>query len=293
LTRRQFLQAAAAAPAIMVLGAKPPPRPPVAIFSKLYQELHLSFDEAAAVTAEAAYDGIDCPVRPKGEIEPEKAADEMPRYAEALRKHNVRMLLLTTGITGVNSPHAETILRTAKKLGIRYYRTGWWRATTPSNEIVSQLRELGDLNRQIGVCAIVQNHSAGKSKTGYAGGDLRQMLEIMQSLPPEHIGVAFDLGHALATHGHDWIEHFEKLKPWIKVAYIKDYKIGTGFVAFGEGDFSKTDYFRRLRTMNYRAPFSIHIEYDWAKGQPKTKELMLKVLKDSRRALENWLAATT
>jgi sugar phosphate isomerase/epimerase len=119
------------------------------------------------------------------------------------------------------------------------------------------------------------------------------MLEIMQSLPTDQMGVAFDLGHALATHGNEWSKHFAALKPWIKIAYIKDYKIGTGFVAFGEGDFGQTDYFRRLRAMNYRQPLSMHIEYDWAKGQPKTRELMVKTLKESRQTLARWIAAST
>jgi len=291
MTRRQFIQAAATAPAFLALGAEKPFKQPVVIFSKLYQELKLSFDESAAVTAEAGLDGIDCTVRPKGEIEPEKAADEMPRYAEALRKHKVKMMLLTTGINGVDSTNAETILRMAKKLGIHYYRLGFSKQE-PVASVKPRLKELAALNKQIGVCAIFQNHSQGKSKTPYTGGDLNQMLEIMQALPPEQMGVAFDLGHALATHGNEWSKHFEALKPWIKIAYIKDYKIGTGFVGYGEGDFGQTDYFHRLRAMNYRAPLSMHIEYDWAKGQKKTRELMLKTLKDSRQTLARWIAAS-
>src|SRR5579871_1024194 len=95
------------------------PLPPVAVFSKVYQELKLDFEQSAAVTADAGLDGIDCAVRAKGEIEPEKASDEIPRYAEALAKRNVRMLLFTTGITGIKSPHARDILESGKKLGIR------------------------------------------------------------------------------------------------------------------------------------------------------------------------------
>src|SRR5438552_5670724 len=88
--------------------------PPVAVFSKVYQEVKLTFEQSAAVTAQAALDGIDCAVRPGGEILPQNAAEEMPRYAEALDKHKVRMLLLTTSIVAPSSANAETILRTAK-----------------------------------------------------------------------------------------------------------------------------------------------------------------------------------
>src|SRR6266478_2433332 len=92
--------------------------PPVVVFSKVYQTLNLSFAEAAAVTAEAGLDGVDCPVRPGGEIAPERAREELPRYAEALRRRNLELPLLTTAITSVASPQAEETLRTAKKLGV-------------------------------------------------------------------------------------------------------------------------------------------------------------------------------
>ena len=45
-------------------------RPPLTVFSKVYQELKLSFEQAAALTADGGLDGIDCPVRGGGEIPP-------------------------------------------------------------------------------------------------------------------------------------------------------------------------------------------------------------------------------
>ncbi len=98
--------------------------PPIALFSKVYQELKLDFEQAAELTAEAGLDGVDCPVRPKGEIEPERAADDMPRYAEALRKRKVNLLLLTTGIS--------SIARCSRCESISCFRVArsWSRATT-------------------------------------------------------------------------------------------------------------------------------------------------------------------
>ena len=98
---------------------------PIVVFSKVYQELELGFDAAAALTAEAGLNGIDCTVRPEGEILPEHAARELPQYAAALNKRGLQIPLLTTAIMSVSSPHAEEILRTAKKLGVQYYRLGF------------------------------------------------------------------------------------------------------------------------------------------------------------------------
>src|SRR5258707_11623877 len=45
--------------------------PAVAVFSKLYQELKLNFEQSAEVTAEAGLEGIDCALRDQGEIHPD------------------------------------------------------------------------------------------------------------------------------------------------------------------------------------------------------------------------------
>src|SRR5438270_4665348 len=114
-SRRDFIVRTLAAssaltiPKVKVLADAQSPAavPPIVVFSKVYQELKLSFEEAAAITAEAGLDGIDCPLRPAGEILPERAKDELPHYIEVLRRQNLQLPLLTTAITGVASPHAE------------------------------------------------------------------------------------------------------------------------------------------------------------------------------------------
>lgn len=302
LSRRQFLGRTALAAAALgtwhlpALGADDAWPPALTVFSKLYQELNLNFDQAAALTADAGLAGIDCPVRPKGEIEPERAADEMPRYAEALKKHGVAMLLLTSGITGVDFPHTETVLRTARKLGMRYYRLGQYRpekGKKPGDlvpEVRARFKDLAALNRQLGMTAIFQNHSAS-GNSPYLGGDLNDMKALMEGFSPDEIAVAFDLGHAIVTHQDGWKAHFDKLKNHLGIAYIKDVDRVKRFVAFGDGEFGRTDYFRQLKELGYRRPFSLHIEYEWMeKGKPKTREAMLEVLKKSRQTVLQWCA---
>ena len=270
--------------------------PPIVVFSKVYQTLKLNFDEAAALTAEAAIDGIDCPVRPGGEVLPEHVARQLPEYAAALRKRGLQLPLLTTAITGVSSPCAEDILRTAKKLGVQFYRLGFViRETNASagkqvREIKAQLKDLAALNKQIGIGAIFQNHSpAGQT---YVGGDLAELYDIVKDFDPAQIGVAFDIGHALVVHGDDWRRHFEKLKPHLKIAYVKDVKREGRWVPFGEGDIGSTGYFKLLKELKYQAPVSLHIEFDWTDGgKSKTRPALVKALKDSSRVLRRWLAS--
>lgn len=306
MTRRGFLHLAAAVP-LAAVGQEPGPlvaagasrpgtqvfAPPLTVFSKVYQEVKLSYEQSADVTAAAGLDGIDCAVRPGGEVLPERVADDLPRYDDALRKRGVRMLLMTTAITGVRTPHVEDVLRTARRLEITHYRIGYWKHkpdVAPEalvKSVQDELKQLAALNRATGVCALFQNHSTGGSKSAYAGGDLAELRRILEPLDPAHIGVAFDAGHAMLTHGDAWPAHFEALKPWIKVAYVKDAKRGAGFVPFGRGEVDWSRCFGLLRAMDYRNPLSLHIEYEWS---PKDRDTLVNELTACRRAVAGWLA---
>jgi sugar phosphate isomerase/epimerase len=267
--------------------------PPIVVFSKVYQTLSLSFDDAAAVTAEAGLDGIDPPLRPGGEILPERATEELPRYVEAMHKRKLQLPLVTTAIVSTSSPHTEEILRTAKKVGVQYYRLGFVDREGDANKQVSEfkakLKDLAAMNKAIGIGGLIQNHSpAGHGN--YLGGDLNDMREIVGDFDPAQIGVAFDIGHAIIVHKEEWRPRFEALKPHIKVAYVKDAKMAGRWVPFGEGDVGHLGYFKLLKNMGYNAPISMHIEFDWTeKGKTKNREALVKALKDSARVLRKWL----
>jgi sugar phosphate isomerase/epimerase len=269
--------------------------PPIVVFSKVYQELNLGFDEAAAITAEAGLDGVDCPVRPKGEIAPERAAEDLPRYVAALRKMNLTMPLVTTAITSAASPHAEEILRTCSRLGVRSYRLGFIDrqkaipAEQQCREFRAQLKDLAAFNRQIGIGAIFQNHSpAGHA---YLGGNLPELYDIVSGFEPAEVGVAFDIGHALVVHGDQWPAQFERLKPYIKVVYVKDVTRDGKWVPFGQGAIGGLGYFKLLSQMGYQAPISLHVEFDWSqKGKSRTRAVLVKALQQSGGVLKRWLA---
>jgi L-ribulose-5-phosphate 3-epimerase len=298
VTRRRLLAAAAIAGAGAMLrgnaawgeaepgtGAKF--SPPVALFSKVCQQLKLDFEQSADLAAEAGFDGLDVPVRPDGEIKPEHAVDELPRYAGVLAKRKLALLLVTSGIVSVSSPDAEEVLTTVKKLGVTRYRIGFIPPTSKIPEITAQLKELAALNKQLGMTGLLENHS----KPPYLGGDLNQMYEVVKEIDPDQIGVAFDVGHAIIMHGDDWTTRFEQIKAHIRVAYIKDVRRPDKWVPFGKGELPKTDFFKRLRTMNLTAPMSLHIEFDWSDGgKNKAREGLLAAAKASNQTLHQWLA---
>lgn len=266
---------------------------PIVVFSKVYQELKLGFTEAADVTAEAGLDGVDCPLRAGGEIAPERAAAELPRYVEALRARGLQLPLLTTDITRVSSPKAEEILRTAKSLGIHYYRLGFIYqqkdAAQQVREVRARLKELAALNKEIGICGLLQNHSPDPNHA-YFGGDLAELTQAVEGFAPDQIGVALDIAHALVVHGAAWRPFFERLKPHFKIAYVKDVQLPRNWVPFGQGALAGSGYFELLRQMQYQAPVSLHVEFDWTDhGKSKTRSGLVKALQNSGRVLRSWL----
>jgi sugar phosphate isomerase/epimerase len=305
-TRRDFVLRTAKAgtmlammsPAALSRGAAPDePQPKVVVFSKVYQTLKLNYEDAAAITAEAGLDGIDCPVRPDGEVEPERAHEDLPKYVAALRTHKLTMPLITSGITSVSSPSTQQVLRTAKTLDVQAYRLGFIKRASKDElekqvrEVKAALKELAGLNKEIGITGIFQNHSPSGNSSNL-GGDLGELYELVKDLDPKGIGVAFDIGHALVVHGTSWREHFERLKPHIKIVYVKDVKSGARWVPFGEGEVGGSGYFKALRDMHYHAPVCMHIEYDWTNGgKEKTRPALVKALRESLGVLKGWLRA--
>jgi len=304
LSRREFLACALVSGAALAVsrtsgwsatGSQPPS--PIAVFSKIYQELKLDFEAASALTADAGLDGVDCPVRAGGEILPEHAAEQLPAYAEVLARRKLGIKLLTTEITSTKSPYVEPVLRSAQKLGIRYYRFGFVTrkpgssVETQMREVRAHLRDLSALNKELGMCILLQNHSPS-GNTVYLGGDLSELEQAVDGFDPEQIGVAFDIGHALVVHGDKWREYFEALRPHFKIAYVKDVKRTGSWVPFGQGDIAGTGYFKLLREMNYIAPISLHIEFEWQEpGKPKSRERLAQVLRESGQTLRGWLVA--
>ena len=120
---------AAASDKVASSDAAPAARPIIG-FSTPFQSLGPK--ESAKLVAVIGWSGIECPVREKGQIEPERVADRLPEFAEAFRRRGLDIPVLVTDISSISQPNAESVLRTASKLGIKRIRLGWFRYTQAS-----------------------------------------------------------------------------------------------------------------------------------------------------------------
>lgn len=268
----------------------------VYLFDKVCAQAGLSLEETVELVESVGLEGVDCAVRVKDRIEPAQVRQDLPRYDRMLRARGRRVGLLTTAILDPSTPDARPVLEVARELGVRMYRVGFlrFRPETPVADQIRQAREglarLVEWNRQLGLCALVQNHSPA-GNTRYLGGDLSEMAALVDGFSPDEVAVAFDPAHALLVHGDGWAEHLDRLKGHLGAVYVKDVDRRRRFVPFGEGELGRMGFFERLRRMGYEGPVSLHIEYDWGReGRRGRAELELAV----RSALDHfrrWWAA--
>lgn len=298
-SRRHFLKQLAATGAACAAwplaprlpAAQPTPRFACVAFSKPFQKL--GPDETADLVAEVGWDGIECPVRKGGQIEPDRVEEDLPRLVEALARRGKRIEIMTTDITDANDPKTQRVLRAGAKLGIRHYRLAHLRYD-PQRPIPEQLsafrlrmKELETLNRELGVCGGYQNHSG----SGYVGGPVWDIHEMIHDCDPRHLGTHFDIGHATVEGGYAWRTHARLMTPFFSAVYVKDFywkKTGSNWQAewrpLGEGMISR-EFFNLLKQSNFAGPISQHHEYPLG-----DKSAMIQSFKKDLIVLRQWLA---
>jgi len=259
-----------AAGALAGLAAEKPATPKICIFSKHLQ--WLGMQDAAAVAAEAGFDGIDITVRDGGHVEPERVAADLPPAVEAVRQAGLEVPMITAGIVDVRSPHAEEILRTAGALGIRYYRWGDFpldaRKSIPAQIAAAKtpVRELAALNKQYGLCAMYHTHSG----IGVLGASIWDLYLLLTDFDPNAVAVNFDLAHATVEGGlGGWINSASLTAPITRGVALKDFyweKTAGGpwqprWCAIGQGMVHFVPFFESLRDRHFSGPIQLHFEY--------------------------------
>jgi sugar phosphate isomerase/epimerase len=267
-TRREFLTASAAAVALSSMttttfadeGKSPNS---LCVFTKPFNSL--TADQLGAKIAELGFNGIEAPIRAGGHIEPDAVPDQLPKFVETLRKHNVDITVMTTDINDPNDPQTEKVLRTAAKAGLRFYRMKYFKydenqsITGQIDAWHSQLKDLAAMNRELGVTGLYQNH-AGRNYFGAPIWDLHRGLD---GIDPAHLGMAYDIRHATVEAGMSWPIGFHLMRPHIQVVYVKDFVWGetkSENVPLGEGRVD-SKFFKMLADSKFTGPISLHEEY--------------------------------
>ena len=240
-------------------------------FIKYLQEL--SYEELASKLTAMGFDGAEVTVRRGGYIAPEAAADELPKLAEVFQKHDLKISIITTDIQGPDSPHAESILTNAAKLGVKRYRMGFCRYDLKA-PIVPQLdtfkpqfKELAAMNREHKITGLYQNHAGAK----YLGATFWDLEKVLRDIPAEEIGCIFDIRHAVAEGSNAWPIYYDIIKPHIAALSVKDFKwerkketdkrLSQVHVPLGTGQVDLKKFVATFRNDFPSSLVTLHVEY--------------------------------
>ena len=303
ISRRSFLQSAVLAATAPTAGkinsaiaqsgvVQTPQQTKFAVFSKHF--IGLPYDRLAEVVAECGAQGIEAPIRPGGHIEPARAAEELPKLVEALKKNRLEITQLTSALTdtGANS-HAESLLRTAKSLGIDRYRLGFFKYDLKKpiwpqlDEIKLKLKDLVAMSKEIGILPCFQNHSGA----GFVGAAIWDVALMMRDFPPDQLAWSFDIMHATIEGNLSWPAEVALVKDRIGIAYFKNFNWTNKRpepAPLGDGIVGKP-YVEMLRREGYSGPVSLHVEY--LKAKPTESEGLATLVEATKRdmdVLKSW-----
>lgn len=243
---------------------------PVCIFSKCLQ--FLSYNELGKVVANLGFDGVDLTVRNGGHVLPENVKTDLPKVVQALKKSNINVPMITTGINDANHQFTEHIIGTAADMGIKYYRMGSLGYNDKLsvfenlNNCKREIEKLERINRKYNIKGGYQNHSG---PWGMVGGAVWDLFYVLKDFDQEFIGVQYDIAHATVEGGFSWALALKIIEPWINSLAIKDFLWEEGekrwepkWSPLGEGmvDFKK--YANEASTLLATKPITIHCEYN-------------------------------
>ena len=300
LDRRQFILGTSATLASSLLfsakaAATPPPYKLIG-FIKPFQKL--PYAQISDIATEIGWDGIECPVRKGGTIEPPQVEEELPELVAALRKNKLELPVISTDVENAMDPLTQTVLRTAAKLGITRYRLKHFyydlaKPIAPQvQRFKAQVRDLAQLNADLRIQGTIQNHS-GKN---YVGAPVWDLWELVKDLDPKQMAIYFDIGHATLEGGNCWPLHAKLVEPSLAVVSVKDFiwhnrpnaahknDWRAEWCPLGEG-MVRGEFFDLLKKTGFNGPISQHFEYDLGAGQE-----MIAAMKKDLAALKRWLA---
>jgi len=266
MTRRNFASTALAGVAL-ARGASN--RPTLCLFSKHLPQLN--YTQLAHTVKQMGFGGIDLTVRAGGHVLPERVADDLPRAIETIRAAGLTVPMITTGLTSPKDPAARPTLSVAGRLGIPFFKLGYWNYgdTTSIESRIAQVRgEVAGLVRiaeEHHIAAGYHNHSG--NNVGSAVWDIRAVINDMD---PRFIGYYFDPCHATAEGGEGaWLIDARMALPRLKMTAIKDFywekqsgKWKMRMCPLGQGMVRWPQYFSMLAAARFTGPISMHAEYE-------------------------------
>jgi len=127
-----------------------------------------------------------------------------------------------------------------------------------------RVEALAALNREIGIRGGYQNHVGTR-----VGGSVWDLGVLLEGVPPDGLGVQYDIRHAVAEGGGSWSVALRMIAPHIDTIAVKDMiwaqrpdkRWEARSVPLGEGMVDFPAYLRQLLGYGPLPPTTMHFEY--------------------------------
>lgn len=239
---------------------------PLHLFTKVLQWVPLG--DLSQTVRDMGFSGVDIAVRSNGHFQVKDLKGKLPLLVASGKQIGMAAPILTTELTGENLQEMDEFLKIVSGEGVKHYRMGWlmYKSRDIMRELKTfnnQFKRLAELHEHYQVQGHYQNH-AGSG----VGGSVWEILYLLEGIDPRHIGVQYDLRHAMVEGYKSWETAFQVVKDKITTLDIKDFRWEDSSgkdvpvtVPLGRGnvDFSKilaSDAFRSASV-----PKILHVEY--------------------------------
>ncbi|MDA1312390.1 MAG: sugar phosphate isomerase/epimerase [Acidobacteria bacterium] len=276
LTRRDVLIAATATGGVLASQSAQAAarsgdgkKPTLCLFSKPLP--FLGYSELGKALGEMGIPGVDLTTRPSGHVLPENVERDLPKAQADLKKHGVEISMITTGLTSIDDPAARPTLHTAARLGVPFFKLGYYRYEDLSQldstlaEVKREVEGLAGLAQQAGIQGGFHNHSGA-----YVGAAMWDHWWALRDTDPRWMGFYFDPMHATVEGGGaGWKIGFQRLASRLKMVSVKDFfwekragKWTHDVCPLGEGMVDLPAFFRTLAATDFDGPITLHVEYE-------------------------------
>lgn len=256
----------------------------------------LSIRDAVAGAKKAGFDGLDLTLRPGGHVLPQNAEMGLADASTIARQAGLSIPMISTGVTDLNSPHAEAIFAAAAHYGARHIKLGYWEYQpfgTLAKQVDQAREQLGrviELGKKYHVLPCVHCHSG---RFVASGGPLLYL--VLKDFTPGEVGAYVDPMHMTIEGSRSgWELGLDLLAPWVALVGVKNFRWVPGqrdaqgqqryrweYVPLADGQAELPEFVGYLKQLHYDGIISLHSEY---KGESSFRRLNTPELLDQSAA---------
>ena len=245
-------------------------KPTLCLFSKPLP--FLGYTDLGKALHQIGIPGVDLTTRPRGHVLPENVEQDLPKAHAELNAQGVEISMITTGLTSIQNPAARPTLYTAARLGIPFFKLGYYRYPKDVShledvlaKVKTEVEGLAGLAQHAGIRGGFHNHSGM-----YVGAAMWDHWWLMRDVDPQWMGFYFDPMHATIEGGYGgWKIGFLRLAHNLKMVSIKDFYWEKRDGAWkrrvcplGEGMVPLAEFFPLLAATGFDGPITLHMEYE-------------------------------